>query len=110
MCLLSLTVLNSAAPVFVSVGFDPVDTPLQELMNELELMMAVLLLLPPLLWLYHLYRSFSFRGQSPKSTGDDNDDDDDDDNGKTDLRQQILQLQEQLAILQNEKRAAEAGK
>jgi hypothetical protein len=58
MCLVSLTVLNSAAPVFVSVGFDPVDTPLEPVQDGLEGLMFMFLFLPPLFWAYHLYRSF----------------------------------------------------
>jgi hypothetical protein len=67
MCLVTLTVLNSAAPVFVSVGFDPVDTPLQLVQDELEILMLMLLFLPPLFWLYHLYRSY--RGYSTSNNG-----------------------------------------
>jgi hypothetical protein len=53
-CLLGLTILNSTAGVFLSVGFDPVGTPLEQIQQESEILMLLLLVVPPmslgLLW------------------------------------------------------------
>jgi hypothetical protein len=52
MCLVSLAVLNSAPPVFASVGFDPIDTPLEQVQDKLKIIMAMLVLLPTFVWAF----------------------------------------------------------
>jgi hypothetical protein len=60
-CLLGLTILNSTAGVFLSVGFDPSGTPLEQLQQESEILMLLLLVVPPLsyglLWWREIQKS-----------------------------------------------------
>ena len=47
-CLLGLTILNSTTSVFLSVGFEPIGTPLERIQRQSDILMFVLLVVPPI--------------------------------------------------------------
>ena len=56
-CLVSLAVFNYASGVFFAVGFDPADTPLSVVQDNLDIAMLLLVLLPPLFFAFHMIRN-----------------------------------------------------